>query len=227
MNKGIHKIFSQIYKTYEIVNHLLTFGLDIYWRKKCTEFVLKEGGKLYLDVCTGTGEMASKLANNGKNKKIIALDFCLPMLKKAKAKNPHINFVIGEAEKLPFKSGTFHAITISFATRNINVNKENLIRCFKEFRGALVKGGKFFNLETTQPEKKLGKLLFHFYVKKLVQPIGFFISGSEPAYKYLARTIPNFYDSEELKKILFEAGFSNVVYKKFFPGVVALHIAEK
>lgn len=226
MNRGIQRIFSEIHDKYEIVNHIVTLGLDIYWRRKGAKFVIREGGGLFLDVCTGTGEMALTLAENGK-RKVIALDFCFPMMKRGKERNPSINFVMGEAEKLPFKDETFNAITISFATRNINVNRENLLKCFREFRRVLKKGGKFFSLETTQPQKKIWRFIFHLYVKKIVKPVGSFISGSGPAYTYLSRTIPDFYDAEELRKILFDAGFSRVSYRKFFPGVVALHIAEK
>ncbi len=227
MNKGVHKIFSQISESYELVNHILTFGLDIYWRKKTAKLAVN-GGRIFLDVCTGTGEMAFNLTNTGgNNRKIVALDFCIPMVKKAKDKNALIDFVIGDAEKLPFQDGTFDALTISFATRNINVNRGTLIGCFKEFRRVLKNGGKFYNLETTQPSGIVARWLFHLYVKTLVKPVGSILSGSKPAYRYLSYTIPKFYSAEELEKILYESGFSKVFYKRLFPGVVALHIAEK
>jgi len=224
MNKGIQKIFSEIPDKYEIVNHILTFGLDIYWRRKSARLASEEG-VLFLDVCTGTGEMALNLVRKGK--RVVALDFCFPMLEIARRKDSEINFIIGDAGRLPFHDETFDVITISFATRNINVNRENLLNCFREFRRVLKRGGKFFNLETTQPFGRLWRWIFHFYVKVFVKKIGSLISGSEPAYNYLSHTIPRFYDSEELKNILYQSGFSNVSYKRFFPFIVALHIAEK
>ncbi len=228
MNKGVQKIFSQIPDKYELVNHILTLGLDIYWRRKTAKLAVNAGGEIFLDVCTGTGEMAFNLAQIQENKrKVVALDFCIPMLERAQIKDAFIDFVIGDAEKLPFKNEVFDIITISFATRNINVNRETLIRCFKEFRRVLKRGGKFFNLETTQPVGIVAKWLFNIYIKTLVKPVGSIISGSKPAYKYLSYTISKFYNSEELMGILYEAGYSNVFYKKVFPGIVALHIAEK
>lgn len=224
MNKGVLKIFSDIPDKYELVNHILTFGFDIYWRRKSAKLAVKEG-TFFLDVCTGTGEMALNLA--GRERKVLALDFCFPMLEVARRKDSGIDFVIGDAITLPFKDETFDVITISFATRNINLNRENLINCFKEFRRVLKRGGKFFNLETTQPFNRIWRYFFHGYVKIFVKKIGSLISGSETAYKYLAHTIPRFYDAEELKDILYESGFSRVSYKRFFPKIVALHIAEK
>lgn len=228
MNKGIRKIFSEIHQKYEIVNHILTFGLDIYWRRKSARLATKKDGKLFLDICTGTGEMAWNIKKFGRNNcKVIALDFCYSMLERAKSKRNSMLFIAGDVANLPFPDEIFDIVTISFATRNLNFKKDNLIKCLIEIKRVLKKGGRFFNLETTQPEIKFGKMLFHAYVKIFVKPLGSFISGSEPAYKYLSWTIPKFYDAEELKKILKEAGFSRVFYKKFFPGVVALHIAEK
>lgn len=224
MNKGMCKIFSAIPDKYELINHILTFGFDIYWRKKSAKLAVREG-TLFLDVCTGTGEMALNLT--GGKRKVVALDFCFPMLEIARRKDSKIRFVIGDAGMLPFHDETFDVITISFATRNINVNRENLIKCFKEFRRILKRGGNFFNLETTQPFSRIWRCSFHAYVKIFVKKIGSLISGSEIAYKYLAHTIPRFYDAEEFRDILYESGFSNVCYKRFFPKIVALHIAEK
>ncbi len=224
MNKGVCKIFSSIPHKYELVNHILTFGLDIYWRRKSARLAVQKG-TLFLDACTGTGEMALNLA--GGKRKIVALDFCFPMIEMARRRDSKIDFVIGDAGMLPFHDETFDVITISFATRNINVNRENLIKCFKEFKRILKRGGKFFNLETTQPFSRICRYFFHAYIKIFVRRIGSLISGSETAYRYLAHTIPRFYDAEELKNILYESGFSNVSYKRFFPWVVALHIAEK
>jgi demethylmenaquinone methyltransferase/2-methoxy-6-polyprenyl-1,4-benzoquinol methylase len=94
MNKGIQKIFSEIPDKYEIVNHILTFGLDIYWRRKSARLASEEG-VLFLDVCTGTGEMALNLVRKGK--RVVALDFCFPMLEIARRKDSEINFIIGDA----------------------------------------------------------------------------------------------------------------------------------
>lgn len=221
-------MFSELPTRYEFINHIFTFGLDMYWRKKTAEVAVSEKKGLFLDICTGTGEMAFEIAKMaGEDVKIIAVDFCLPMLRKAKEKGDSVSFIMGEAENLPFHDETFDLITISFATRNINTDRKNLLSCLKEFRRVLKGKGKFLNLETTQPESKIGRFFFHAYLKTFVEPLGKWISGSRGAYRYLSRTIHNFYEAEELKNLLEEAGFSNVIYTRFFPGIVALHMAEK
>ncbi|MGQ9617533.1 MAG: ubiquinone/menaquinone biosynthesis methyltransferase [Candidatus Aminicenantia bacterium] len=230
MNKGIQKIFSEISEKYEFINHIITFGFDIYWRRKTAKTASKNGGEYLLDVCTGTGEMAEylkKFSNNAK--KVLGLDFCVRMLEKAKSKRGMngISFVAGDAINLPFKDKTIDLIIISFATRNLNFKRENLIKSLREFRQVLKDGGKFYNLETGQPDSRIIRWVFHFYVKKIAKKIGSAISRSKSAYAYLSHTIPEFYEAEKFKKILLEAGFLRVEIKKFLFGIVTLHIAEK
>ena len=152
MIKAIRNIFSEIPETYELVNHILTFGLDILWRKRAVNIAVKSGGNRWIDVCTGTGETASYLCRFAKNgTKVYAADFSLPMLRKAKEKPEGgcIKFLLSDVENLPFSDNTFDLITISFATRNINRNQNILIRTFKEFHRILKINGHFVNLETS------------------------------------------------------------------------------
>ena len=225
MSEGIKKLFSKISKKYDLVNTILTFGLDNFWRKKTAKIGSKFNGNLYLDVCTGTGKQAYLLKKYSK-KKIYSIDFCLPMLEEAK-KLEEIKIIASKATQLPFKEETFDLITISFATRNLNKNKEELKKAFFEFRRILKKNGHFLNLETTQPPFFLLKWLLNLYSKTAIKPVGSFLSGSKEAYSYLSSTIPKFYNAKVLKEILEETGFSEVKYRYFFPFVVALHISKK
>jgi demethylmenaquinone methyltransferase/2-methoxy-6-polyprenyl-1,4-benzoquinol methylase len=135
MTKAIRNIFSEIPETYELVNHILTFGLDVLWRKRAVKIAVKSGGARWIDVCTGTGETASYLCRFAKNgTEVYAADFSLPMLREAKEKPEGgcIKFLLSDVENLPFSDNTFDLITISFATRNINRNQNILIRTFKD-----------------------------------------------------------------------------------------------
>ena len=225
MSEGIKKLFSKISEKYDLINNILTFGLDNFWRKKTAKVGLKFNGNLCLDVCGGTGKQAYYL-KKFSNKNVFSVDFCLPMLNKAK-NYKEIKLISSNAKFLPFKDETFDLVAISFATRNLNTKKEEMILAFKEFKRVLKKGGYFLNLETTQPPFFLLKWLLHFYSKTLIKPVGTFLSGSKEAYSYLSSTIPKFYKAEILKEILKESGFSEVSYKYFFPYVVALHISKK
>jgi demethylmenaquinone methyltransferase/2-methoxy-6-polyprenyl-1,4-benzoquinol methylase len=226
LNKGIQEVFGTVPKTYELVNHVLTFGMDICWRKKAVRAATVAGGNLWLDICSGTGETASylkKAAPEGTT--VISADFCEPMLREAvkKPEGGDIGFTLADANVLPFADNTFDLITISFATRNLNISRKALIQCFTEFHRVLKEGGHFINLETSQPSSKFLRRFFHAYIGLFVRPIGEAMSGSKSGYKYLSHTIPRFYDADEFSSIIREAGFDKVAYNKLLLGIAAIH----
>lgn len=229
-HRSIQRIFSEVPQTYELVNHVLTFGLDSLWRRKAARIAAAGGGKLWLDVCSGTGEMAvclSRLA--GQNTKVIAADFSLPMLNKIREKpeGSKIFFTLADASSLPFPDCTFDLVTISLGTRNLNVRRETLIESFREFYRVLKPGGRFVNLETSQPPAGLMRKLFHLYVRLVVKNIGSLLSGSKAGYSYLSYTIPRFYRADELADIMRQAGFDEVSFNRVILGVAAIHEAVK
>ncbi len=228
MNKGIQEIFNTVPKTYELINHVLTFGLDIAWRKRLARKAAGFGGSLWLDICSGTGETAGylrRLAPEGVE--VVAADFCEPMLSEARKKSDKIKFTIGDATKLPFPDNKFDLVTISFATRNLNISREMLTKTFAEFRRVLKPGGRFLNLETSQPDSKIIRKLFHTYIGLSVKPIGILISGSKSGYKYLSHTIPRFYDAATLAEVMKDAGFQTATFDRMMFGAAAIHTAVK
>jgi len=229
MKTAVQKIFDEVAPTYERVNRVLTLGLDGRWRKKAARAAAQAGGKLWLDVCSGTGDMARNLARLAPpGTKVVALDFNAAMLCKASAKSKApAAFVMSDVKSLPFPSDLFDLVTISFATRNINLSKDLLCRSFQELRRVLKPGGHFVNLETSQPRSNFARKVFHLYVRTMVKPVGTRLSGSEAGYAYLASTIPRFYDAEDLLDLLRQAGFKKVVYRPLFLGAAAIHTAIK
>lgn len=228
--KEVHKIFSKVPKTYDVANNILTMGLDIFWRKKAAKQAAKAGGTHWIDVCSGTGEMAVCLSRLAKKETtVVAQDFCQPMLQKAmlKPEAKNIVFSISDASKLDFPDNTFDLLTISFATRNINANPYILKQFFREFHRVLKPGGRFVNLETSQPQSKIVRKLFHLYASHLIAPFGLLISGSKAAYKYLSHTIPCFFSAKELSDVLYEAGFSKVDFSYLTFGLCAIHTSIK
>lgn len=116
MRKGIQSIFSEVAETYELVNHVLTFGLDILWRKKAAHIASRAGGTLWMDVCSGTGEMAFNLSRQaGEKVNVISVDFCYPMFAKAQKKKKNnkssVHFTQADAGSLPFQNETFDLVT--------------------------------------------------------------------------------------------------------------------
>jgi demethylmenaquinone methyltransferase/2-methoxy-6-polyprenyl-1,4-benzoquinol methylase len=230
IRKGVQRIYTEVAKTYELVNHVLTLGLDIRWRKKAAQIAAQKGGTLWLDVCSGTGEMAQNLSIlSGEGVDIFAVDFSHPMLKKAMEKRnvPNLFPIIAEAGGLPFPDESFDLVSISFATRNLNPRQEILESYMKEFNRILKPGGHFVNLETSQPSVKIIRKLFHFYVNWIVRSVGWILSGSKTGYRYLSFTIPRFYSPDEFVKILRQSGFSHVEYRQLFLGISAIHLAKK
>jgi demethylmenaquinone methyltransferase/2-methoxy-6-polyprenyl-1,4-benzoquinol methylase len=223
-------MFAEVPATYELVNHVLTFGLDILWRRKAARIAAQAGGTQWVDMCTGTGEMAmylSRLAPVGTE--IHAVDFCESMMDKARQKpqGENIHFVAADIKALPFEDETFDLITMSFATRNINVSKEILIQSFSEYYRVLKPGGRFVNLETSRPPFWPIRKGFDLHVKLFVAQIGGRISGCPTAYAYLAKTIPRFYPAKALAEIMQQAGFEEVTFERLLFGAAAIHQAVK
>ena len=228
----VQAVFSnaKVPSTYELANHILTLGLDILWRRRAARIAAKANPGQWADMCTGTGEMAIYLNSLAPERTTIhAIDFSAPMLARA-AQKPHtenISFTTADVTNLPFPNDTFDLITMSFATRNINLSKEKLIRTFAEFHRVLKPNGIFVNLETSQPTFTPLRKCFHLYIKLFVEMIGTRISKAKTPYTYLANTIPRFYNADELTEILHKAGFANVTAKKLLFSIAAIHQARK
>ena len=229
MSNGVQKIYAEAAPTYEMINHLLTFWLDTLWRRKTSQLALRIGGTKWLDICSGTGEMAAYLREISHPDTVVtSADFSLPMLRVGKSKTGAggIHFTLADAGNLPFADNSFDIITISYATRNLNPNRTKMIGYLKEFRRILKPGGTFINLETSQPDSYTIRNLYHLYVRLAVRRIGQFISGSKSGYNYLSYTVPRFYNPYEFAKLLKESGFSDVRLKRMLFGAFAIHQSE-
>jgi len=213
------------------VNHILTLGMDIRWRARAAAIAAAgaEPGE-WVDMCTGTGEMAvylKRLAPEGT--RVRGVDMSRAMLAEARGKPEAegIDFMRAGIADLPFPDESIDLITMSFATRNVNLSREALVRAFAELHRVLRPGGLFVNLETSQPPSVFVRKCFHLFVSLLVKPVGSLISGSSVAYAYLSRTIPRFYTAEDLAAIMSEAGFDGVCFGRLFLGAAAIHQARK
>ena len=229
-SSAVQNIFAEVPITYDLVNHVMTLGLDVLWRRRAARIAESAEPGQWVDMCTGTGDMAislSRLAPEGTT--ITAVDFCPEMMAQARTKPGagDIDFVTADVKDLPFPDDSIDLITISFATRNINLSREVLIRSFSEFYRVLKPGGRFVNLETSQPRLSFVRKCFHLYVKLFATQIGARISRSRVGYAYLGATIPRFYPAEELADIMRQAGFDEVTFQRLLLGAAAIHQAKK
>ncbi len=226
----IQKMYTNIPKTYEIINHLITLGLDIILRKRAAALAACGNKGNWVDLCTGTGEMGANLCRLApKGTKVFAVDFSEEMILAAKMKPEakQISFIISDIKTLPFPDNHFDVITMSFATRNINISRKILTESFAEYYRVLKRGGRFVSLETSRPSSKFIGNCFNLYIKIITGLIGSTISGEKSAYAYLAKSISEFYPPDELANIMENAGFEKVLYKRYMFGSTAIHQAFK
>ena len=186
-----------------------------------------------LDLCTGTGDLAIRLAKevNGETK-IQALDYSQPMLSEArkkadKAKLNNIEFIHGDAASMPLEDHGLDVIGIAFAFRNLTYKNPDQERFLQEIYRVLKPDGKFVIVESSQPEHRVIRSLFRLYLKIFVAGIGGWLSGHKGAYRYLAASARNFYEPAEIKQLLSGTGFNQVEYRPFMGGIAGLTVATK
>ena len=228
--RALRRIYTEVAPTYERVNHVLTLGFDMRWRKVAAREAARGGGTLWLDVCSGTGEMAVDLrARAAADVRIVLVDLSWPMLARARRKTRLANcqVALSDTRQLPFADGSVDLITIGFATRNLCPDAETLSRHLREFHRVLKPGGRFVQLETSQPRFAILRRLLHAYAALAIRPIGYLLSGSRSGYGYLAHTIPRFHAAAEFSELLGRLGFGPLECRELLGGIAALHVARK
>ncbi len=231
--KKIVNMFNDIAPTYDIANRLLSFGIDQSWRKKACDETFKLYDKSNIervvDVACGTGDMTEFWLKRAKANSIsiehtIGVDPSVGMLKVAKNKYSHIEFLEGEAIKLPFETDSVDIISITYGIRNVIERKEG----FAEFSRVLKKGGFLVILEfMKQDDKKFISKFTNFYTKKMLPFIGGLISGNKEAYQYLPDSIDAFLTKDMMINELKEANLETLYLKDFSFGISSLFIAKR
>lgn len=232
--KPLHRIFTAVPSRYDLVNRIITLGLDCRWRRLAARTCLEEKPDKVLDLGCGTGDLAITLASlAAENIEITGLDYSLPMLELAKQKAARagvgkvVKFVHGEADSLPFPDDYFDCVGISFAFRNLTYKNPLRQQHLSEVLRVLKSGGSYVIVESSQPSNRLVRALFHVYLRAFVAPIGTILSGNGGAYRYLAESASHFYSPEQVRGMLLAAGFAAVYYRALLFGAAGIHIATK
>lgn len=226
--RPLQKMFLAVPPSYDFLNRLLTLRMDQLWRRRAASKMLQEPVGHILDLCTGTGDLAIMLNRLAAHPvKIHALDYSTTMLEAAKKKifrqkQNQITLVQGDAASMPFEDGHFDAVGIAFAFRNLTFKNPDRDRFLAEIRRVLKPGGRFIAVETSQPENRWVRGLFHAYMRFVTKPLGGWLSGHRGAYHYLAHSAIHYHKAPEMKQILLESGFSKVIYKPMLFGMAAL-----
>ena len=227
--KQVEQMFDTISGNYDDLNRVISMGSDIKWRKKVIKMVAERNPESILDIATGTGDLAIKFATLSKANRIVGLDLSEGMLSVAKNKvagkdlSKKIEFIQGDSEALPFETGSFDAITVSFGIRNF----ENLEKGLSEIYRVLKQNGIFVILETSVPSKTPFKQGYNFYAKRVLPLIGKLFSKDKVAYTYLSESASVFPYGEILNDILRKIGLIVVKNKPQTFGVATIYSATK
>ena len=212
-------MFDRIAPVYDVMNRVMTAGLDLRWRRITAEAVVRPGDRV-LDACCGTGDLAVADVRAGA-REVTGLDFSPRMLERARRKSQVVTWVEGDLLVMPFADASFEAATVGFGVRNV----ADLDRALAELARVLVQGGRVGILEITTPTGLVAPF-YRVWFDRVVPLLGKVLKGGA-AYSYLPASVRRFPGTEQLAQLLRGAGFSDVGYRRFAGGIVALHTGTK
>jgi demethylmenaquinone methyltransferase / 2-methoxy-6-polyprenyl-1,4-benzoquinol methylase len=216
--ESVRGMFDRIAPVYDVMNRVMTAGLDRRWRRLAVAEVVWPGDRV-LDACCGTGDLAVEAERRGG--RVVGLDFSERMLERARKKSGAIEWVQGDALALPFEDGAFDAATVGFGVRNL----ADLGAGLRELARVLKPGGKLAVLEITRPRGIL-RPFFRLWFDGVVPLLGRVLPGGE-AYTYLPASVRRFPGPDDLTSLLEDAGFEDVRYRLLGGGIVALHVGTR
>jgi demethylmenaquinone methyltransferase/2-methoxy-6-polyprenyl-1,4-benzoquinol methylase len=224
----VAEMFDNISPKYDLLNHLLSGGVDIYWRKRAIKLLRKQQPKKILDIASGTGDFAIE-ALSLKPEKIIGVDISEGMLAvgrekiKKLGKQNIITLQTGDSENLSFESNYFDAVIVSFGVRNF----QNLLAGLTEMNRVMKPQGNCVVVEFSKPRSFPFKQLYNFYFKYILPLIGKTVSKDSSAYTYLPESVQAFPDGEAFLDIFKKAGFINTKCIPLTFGICTIYIGQK
>ncbi len=225
----VERMFNSIATKYDFLNHFLSAGTDILWRKKTVALLKKKAPKKILDMATGTADLAIEAAYTLHPEDITGIDISENMLLLAgeKIKKKNLGNIIRlkreDSEKTSFPGNNFDAVTVSFGVRNF----ENLEKGLREMHRVLKPGGTAVILEFSTPGKFPVKQLYHFYFRRILPLIGKIFSGNTQAYHYLPESVKAFPSGRDFIKIMDACGFEKTGFIPLSFGIASIYYGEK
>jgi demethylmenaquinone methyltransferase/2-methoxy-6-polyprenyl-1,4-benzoquinol methylase len=225
----IHQMFDRISRRYDLVNHLLSLGLDFYWRRRAVDKLDRKLNQRILDLACGTGDLALAAANRlDISCRVIAVDKAPQMLqlaaeKIARRRVSSISLALGDGMALPFKAACIDAAMIAFGIRNM----PDTSVCLKEIHRLLKPSGKAVVLEFSLPSSRLLRSLHRFYLRRFVPTVGRIVSGDKYAYSYLNQTIETYAQGEAFCELMRQAGFVEIIAEPISFGIVTIYRGRK
>ena len=227
---AVQRMFDRIAGRYDLLNRVISFRLDTWWRNQAIRTVLSGDHPLILDLGAGTGDLtfAAAKAVHG-NGRIVGLDFSPHMLRVAQEKQSRAaygdktHFVLGSALLPPFQDAVFDGVMTAFVLRNVS----NLSLFFGHAFRVLKPGGRFVSLDMFPPSQGWFSALYGFYFYRLMPCLGGLLTHDPSAYKYLSESVRKFHSPGHIADIMRHCGFERVAIRRFLNGAVCIHVAEK
>lgn len=221
--------FSAISGKYDLLNSVLSFQIDRYWRWVTTRELKEFPSGAVLDLCAGTLPLSLELTRQAKGRQVVAVDFCEEMLRAGVENLPRderrsrIQPVCGDGEQIPLRDNSVWGITVAFGVRNLARTQQGL----NEMHRVLKPGGKLLILEFSRPKNPIVKPVYNFYLNTILPRIAGVVSGDKEAYEYLASSIAAFYEPDELLAMMRTAGFKRPYHKPLTFGIVTVYVGVK
>ncbi|HYR50339.1 MAG TPA: bifunctional demethylmenaquinone methyltransferase/2-methoxy-6-polyprenyl-1,4-benzoquinol methylase UbiE [Candidatus Eisenbacteria bacterium] len=217
--EAVRAMFDRIARRYDLVNTVLSGGTDGGWRRRAARSTGLKPGGWALDVACGSGKLTAELARiAGHEGRVVGLDFSPEMLEVARRDHPGIEFLEGDALKLPFDDEAFDASTIAFGLRNLS----DPVGGLREMHRVVKPGGRSVVLEFVRPPQNLVGGAYRLYLRTMLPAIGGALSGQPAAYRYLSDTVDSYRTPDELRAMAAAAGWSHVGYKALAMGTVGV-----
>ena len=213
----VRSMFDRIAPTYDTLNHLLSAGVDNFWRTVVAREVPDPSTRV-LDLCAGTLDLGVAVQKEHPDAKVVCADFAVEMLRRGAHKLPEAALTGADAMRLPFKDESFDAAVCGFGVRNVS----DLAGCFREVRRVLRPGGVFIVLEFFRPERAVTRFFHNVYNRQVLPAVGAAISGDKGAYQYLADSMERFFSLAEAKELMASCGYSDVGGQDLFFGVASV-----
>ncbi len=217
-------MFNRIAPRYDLMNRLMTGGMDVRLRKIVIQRAKLPSRGTLLDLGAGTGDLAQEAIRQYPEANVIAADFTLGMMQAGqKRSGPKVDFSAADALQIPFASQSFDAVVSGFLLRNV----VDLPGALKEQWRIIKPGGIFVSLDTTKPRKSLLSPFINFHMHQVIPFLGNLLTGDREAYVYLPTTTVHFLSAEELVVYLAQAGFQKIMFQRAMFNTVAIHWAQK
>jgi demethylmenaquinone methyltransferase / 2-methoxy-6-polyprenyl-1,4-benzoquinol methylase len=215
-------MFGSIARRYDLANHLLSCGIDFYWRRRAAEIVAGWRPHRIADLATGTGDLALALQKELPDAEIVGVDFLPEMLDLARRKGVR-QVVLADAMNLPFGDASFDCVTIAFGLRNL----ENWRAALTEMSRALRTSGRLLVLEFSLPTTPILRAMYRFYLHRCLPLLGSFLTGKKTAYDYLGDSIEEFPGGNAMCKLMAANGFTHTTFEPLTGGIVTIYTAQK